>query len=127
MPKKAASKTVSKSVASASNVKNGPAAAALLAGGIAAVVYGIIIILSEGIAAVATALNWYNPAGPLSGKTTLAVIVWLVIWAVLGNQWKDKDVDFPRMANTALILLVVGVLLTVPPVFDTIIHLFGAG
>jgi hypothetical protein len=106
-------------------VKNGPAAAALLAGGIAAVVYGILIILSEGVPAIGAALNWYNPAGPLSGKTTLTVILWLVIWVILGNQWKDKDVDFQRISTTALVLLVVGVLLTIPPVFDFFIHMFG--
>lgn len=108
-----------------STVKNGPAAAALLAGGIAAVVYGIIIILSEGVPAIGTALNWYNPAGALLGKTGLTVIIWLVIWAILGNQWKDKDVDFQRTSTTALVLLVVGFLLTVPPVFDFFIHMIG--
>src|SRR5512143_2123707 len=96
-------------------IKNGPAAAALLAGGIASVAYGIIIVLSEGIPAFGTALNWYNPAGPLSGKTTLAVIIWLILWAILGNQWKDKDVNFQSTSTTALVLLVVGFLLTIPP------------
>jgi hypothetical protein len=108
-------------------LKNGPAAAALLAGGIAAVIYGIIIILSEGVAAVGTALNWYNPAGPLSGKTTLMVILWLIIWAILRNMWKDRDVNFSTTATTALILLIIGFLLTIPPVFDFFIHLMGGG
>jgi hypothetical protein len=110
-----------------STVKNGPAAAALLAGGIGAVVYGILIILSEGVPAIGTALNWYNPAGPLSGKTTLAVIIWLILWAILHNLWKDKDVNFQSTSTTALVLLVVGFLLTIPPVFDFFIHLMGGG
>jgi len=105
-------------------VKNGPAAAALLAGGIAAVAYGIFIILAEGIQAVGNALNWYKPSGGLSGKTGMMVIVWLVSWAILGNQWKDKDVSFRRISAVALILLVVGVLLTIPPVFDFFIRMF---
>ncbi len=108
-----------------STVRNGPAAAALLAGGIAAVVYGILIILSERVPALATALNWYNPAGPLSGTTSLTVILWLVLWAILGNLWKDKDVDFQRTSTTALILLVIGFLLTIP--FEFFIHMFGGG
>ncbi len=95
-------------------VKNGPAAAALLAGGIAAVIYGILIILSERVPAIATVLNWYNPAGPLSGTTGLTVILWLILWAILGNQWKDKDVNFQRAAMIALVLLVIGFLLTFP-------------
>ena len=108
-------------------IKNGTAAAALLAGGIGAVAYGIFIILAEGIAAVGNALNWYNPAGNLSGKTGMMIIVWLVSWAVLHNQWKDKDVDFQKYSNLAIALLIVGVFLTVPPVFDFFIHLFPTG
>ena len=104
-------------------VKNGPAAAAFLAGGIAAVIYGILIILSERVSAVGTALNWYNPSGPLSGTTSLAVILWLVLWAILGNQWKDKDVNFQSTATIALVLLVIGVLLTIP--FEFFIHMSG--
>jgi hypothetical protein len=106
-----------------STVRNGPAAAALLAGGIAAVVYGILIILSERVPAVATTLNWYNPAGPLSGTTSLMVILWLVLWAILGNQWKDKDVNFQSTATIALVLLVVGFLLTIP--LEFFIHMSG--
>jgi hypothetical protein len=106
-------------------IKNGPAAAALLAGGIGAVAYGIFIILAEGIKSVGSALNWYNPSGNLSGKTGMMIIVWLASWAVLNNQWKDKDVDFQKMSTIAIVLLLVGVLLTVPPVFDFFIHLIG--
>ncbi len=112
---------------STSTVRNGPAAAALLAGGIASVVYGIIIILSEGVAAFGTALNWYKPAGPLSGKTTLAIVIWLILWAVLGNLWKNRDVNFQSTSTTALALLIVGFLLTIPPVFNFFIHMFGGG
>ncbi len=106
-------------------VKNGPAAAALLAGGIAAVVYGIVIILSERVPALATVLNWYNPAGPLSGITSLAVIFWLVLWAILGNLWKDREVNFQSIATTALILLVIGFLLTLP--FEFFIQMLRSG
>ncbi len=95
-------------------VRNGPAAAALLAGGIAAVIYGILIILSERIPAIGNALNWYNPSGPLSGTTSLAIILWLILWAILENQWKDKDVNFQSIAATALVLLIIGFLLTLP-------------
>jgi hypothetical protein len=63
-------------------------------------------------------LNWYKPAGPLSGKTTLAVLVWLISWAILGNQWKDKDVEFGKIATIALALLLLGILGTFPPFFE---------
>jgi len=112
---------------SETQIKNGPAAAALLAGGIGAVTYGIFIILAEGIKVVGNVLNWYNPSGNLSGKTGMMIIVWLVSWVYLNNQWKDKDVDFQKISTIALILLLLGVLLTVPPVFDFFIHLIPAG
>lgn len=100
-------------------IKNGKAAAALLAGGIGALTMGLITTLSAALPDFAkAALSWYVPAGPLSGKTTVSVIVWLVVWAVLGNQWKDKDVDFDKIAMIALVLLLLGILGTFPPFFD---------
>lgn len=99
-------------------LKNGKAAAALLAGGIGALFLGLVTTLSEASKAFGNALNWYNPAGPLSGKTTLTVVVWLVAWAILGNQWKDKDVDFDKIAMIAIVLLLLGILGTFPPFFE---------
>ena len=99
-------------------LKNGKAAAALLAGGIGAFVMGLVTTLSEASSSFGSALNWYKPAGPLSGKTTVAVIVWLIAWAVLGNQWKDKDVDFDKISMIALVLLLLGILGTFPPFFE---------
>jgi hypothetical protein len=104
-------------------LKNGKAAAALGAGGIGAFVMGLVTTLSEAPSSFGSALNWYNPAGPLSGKTTVAVIVWLIAWAILGNQWKDKDVDFDKISMIALVLLLLGILGTFPPFFE----LFAAG
>jgi hypothetical protein len=99
-------------------IKNGKAAAALLAAGIGALALGLLTTLSEAISSFGTMLNWYNPVGPLSGKTTLAVIVWLISWAILGNQWKDKDVEFGKIATIALALLLLGILGTFPPFFE---------
>jgi len=100
-------------------LKNGKAAAALLAGGIGAAFMGFITTLSIALPDFSKAyLSWYNPAGPLSGKTTLTVIVWLIVWAVLGKQWQDKDVDFDKIAMIAIVLLLLGILGTFPPFFD---------
>ena len=48
-------------------MKNGLAAAALLAGGIGAFGVGLMTVLSEASAAIKTAIIFYAPAGPLSG------------------------------------------------------------
>jgi hypothetical protein len=98
--------------------KNGKAAASLLAGGIGALMLGLMTTLSEALPALGNTLSWYNPAGPLSGKTTLAVSVWLASWVILDKQWKEKELNFERIAAVSLILLLVGILFTFPPFFE---------
>ena len=97
---------------------NGLAAAALLAGGIGACALGVTTLLNEASPGISNFFKFYLPAGPLSGKTTVAVIIWLVAWAILGYRWKDKDVDFAKVSLWALILLGLGLLGTFPPFFD---------
>lgn len=97
---------------------NGLAAAALLAGGIGSCALAVTTILNEASPAISNLFKFYLPAGPLSGKTTVAVIIWLVAWAILGFLWKDKDVDFAKVSLWALILLGLGLLGTFPPVFE---------
>ncbi|MGB9639895.1 MAG: hypothetical protein ACPL4H_03225 [Anaerolineales bacterium] len=99
-------------------LKNGKAAAALLAGGIGALTLGLMTTLGEAVPTIGSALNWYNPVGALSGKTTVAVLVWLISWVILNNQWKDKEVNFEKIATIGLILLLVGILFTFPPFFE---------
>jgi len=103
--------------------KNGLALAALLAGGIGAFAVGLMTVLNEAIASLANPLKFYVPAGPLSGKTTVAVVIWLISWIVLGYAWKDKEVNFDKVSLIAFVLLALGLLFTFPPFF----LLFGAG
>lgn len=93
---------------------NGPAAAALLAGGIGACFMGIITTLSEVVASTQNFLKWVGPVGPLSGKVGLTVIVFAVAWFALGAMWKNKDVAFDKIANISLVLLVLGLVGTFP-------------
>jgi hypothetical protein len=83
---------------------NGPAAAAILAACIGSAWLGLIIPLSEAIAPLKNALNWYNPVGPLSGKTTTTVLAYLIAWAALHAMWKGREVDFGRVWRWSLIL-----------------------
>jgi hypothetical protein len=69
-------------------------------------------------AGLKSALNWWGPAGPLTGKTGVGVIAWLVSWIVLHILWKDEDVAFVRVLVVTLVLLALGLLLTFPPVFE---------
>jgi len=97
---------------------NGPIAAAMLAAGIGSFVLGLMICLAEGSKAIANILNFYGPVGPLSGKTIVAVVVWLVVWGVLASKWKDQSVDFGKMYNVTLILVALGLLGSFPLFFD---------
>ena len=61
---------------------NGPAAAAVVASGIGSLALGAFTTLADAIVPLEEALNFYNPTGPLSGKTTVGVLVWLVSWLI---------------------------------------------
>jgi hypothetical protein len=103
------------SLSTTSREVNGSAMAALLAGGIGAFAMGAVVLLNEAGIFVAPAL--YSPAGGVSGRTTLATIVWLIAWAVLHNRWRARDVAPGRIGAATLILIVLGVLGTFPPVW----------
>lgn len=100
------------------NKPNGPVAAALLGGGIGSAIFGLITLFSELSESFATALNWYNPVGPLSGKSILGIAAFFIAWAVLHSLWKDKEVNFNSISTASLILLAVGLLGTFPPLWS---------
>jgi hypothetical protein len=101
---------------------NGPAAAAILAGGIGSAVLGLIVVLSEGSEALAQALNFYNPVGPLSGKTGVTILAWLLAWAVLHGSWKARHLELGKVSGWSLMLVALGILGTFPPFFDLFGH-----
>lgn len=106
---------------------NGPAAAAVMAAGVGAAVLGAIVT-AEGISAsLSKALILVQPVGPLSGKTTVAVVGWLLAWAFLHWRWRDREVDFRGITWATCALVALGVLLTFPPGFDGVAELVGAG
>jgi hypothetical protein len=103
---------------SETSLPNSPVAAAMVAGGIGAASIGLLTTLAEASAGIKNALNWYNPVGPLTGKTLLGVILYLVSWAVLHVVYRGKNVNFTRAAALGLALLGVGLITTFPPFFE---------
>jgi hypothetical protein len=101
----------------AESIPNGPGAAAILAAGIGCAVIGIAALATEMSASAKNVLNFYNPAGPLSGKTTVAIVIWLVAWLVLSRLWATKTVAMRQVNMAAFILLALGLVLTFPPVW----------
>ncbi|KJS31481.1 MAG: hypothetical protein VR64_11885 [Desulfatitalea sp. BRH_c12] len=97
---------------------DGAISAAMLSSGIGCLVIGLLTtgaVISEWLK---NALNWWNPAGPLSGKTSVGVIVWLIAWAVFHSVWKGQETELKKTFTISLILIAIGFALTFPPVFE---------
>ncbi len=94
---------------------NGAAMAAFLAAGIGAFVLGILVVLNE--TEIFAIPSFYKPAGGLPGRTTVATVIWLVVWAVLHNRWKEREIGLHRVRNATLVLVVASLVLTFPPVW----------
>ena len=96
---------------------NGPAMAAIVAASFGVFVLGLDTFVAEANPAVLNALNWWKPVGPLVGKTTIAVIAWIVAWAALHPAWGRKEISFPLWWKVSLVLIVIGFLLMFPPIY----------
>ena len=94
---------------------NGAAVASFLAAGIGAFAVGFIVILNEAGLFVAPAL--YAPAGGVSGRTTLAAVIWLIGWAVLHSLWRNRQIESRGVHVLSVILIGLGIVLTLPPVW----------
>jgi len=102
----------------AAKIPNGSGAAAILAAGVGSFALAALAFSGDKSPAMKNALNWYKPTGALSGVTTGAILVWLLIWVVLELRWRKKDVAAGRAAVVALGLLGLSLLLTFPPIVD---------
>jgi len=102
-------------------VPNGPVAAALVACAIGCLALGVLAVAGDGSKRLAAALNFYNPTGPLSGVTTLAILVWLAAWVLLAARWRNQSLAFGKVSAIAFTLLALGLLLTFPPFGDLLL------
>jgi hypothetical protein len=96
----------------------GPIAAAILAGGIGCLTLGILTTLAEASTSIKDWLQWSDRVGPLSGKTAMAVIIWLVVWAVLHAIYRNKPFETRRALVISLVLVALGVVGTFPTFFQ---------
>lgn len=96
-------------------VSNGGALAAVMAAGIGAFAMGLLVIANE--AGLFTAPSIYGPSGGLSGRSTLAVIAWLIAWGIMHARWRNQNVDAGRTLAWGLVLTALGILMNFPPVW----------
>ena len=100
---------------------DGPAGAAMVAAGAGIFALGLFTTLAEASAAFKSFLERFDVVdgvGPLAGKTTLAVLVWAVVWAVLAVVWRGRDTHLRRMFGVGLVLGILGAVGTFPPFFE---------
>lgn len=96
----------------------GPISAAIIASGVGATALGVLTTLAEASTTVKDGLEWSDSVGPLSGKTILAMVVWLVAWGVLHNVLRNKPFETVRALVIGLVLIAIGGLGTFPPFFQ---------
>ena len=96
-------------------VTNGAALAAFLGAGAGAFAMGLVTVINEAGWFVAPTL--YGPAGGVSGRTTLAAGAWLAAWVLLHSRWKGREIEPRKVHTVTLILTVVGIAGTFPPVW----------
>jgi hypothetical protein len=101
---------------------DGLAAAAMLAAAIGVFALGLLTVLAEASVGIHDWLETWDfgqGVGPLAGKTTLAVIIWLVSWGALAFGLRGKEVDLKGWIWASAILGILGVLGTFPPFFTS--------
>jgi hypothetical protein len=99
-------------------LRNGSGAAAILSAGIGSFALAVIAIAGDKSASIKSILVFYKPTGPLSGVTTVAILIWLLTWGILEWRWRNRTVAVGRTNAIALILLGLSLVLTFPPVGD---------
>ena len=95
---------------------NGAALAAFTAAGVGAFAMGLISLLDA--IGLLPLPELYAPAGGVSTRTTLAVATWLVAWVILHRRWKDRDLGTGAVRSATLVLIALGILLALPPVWS---------
>jgi hypothetical protein len=95
---------------------NGAGAAAVLAAGIGSFLLAVFAIVGDRSAAAKNFFIFSRPAGPLSGVTTSAIVLWIAIWIVLHLGWRARSVKLARINAISIALLVLAILLTFPPI-----------
>jgi hypothetical protein len=95
----------------------GKALAALVAAGVGSAALGVVTTLAEVSPGLKSILNVYDPVGPLSGKTTVAVLVWLIAWYALARRWRVRPPVMTSALVAAFVLIGVGFVGTFPLFF----------
>ena len=109
---------VARSAIERQGLPNGAGAAAILAAGIGCFVFGILALTADALSLADRLLRFWPPSGSLSGTSTCAVLVWLLVWRWLAGLWRKRDVALLPVTLGAVALLCASLALTFPPLMD---------
>lgn len=96
---------------------NGAAWAAILAAGIGCATLALLIDLGEGSKRISNWLDLYDPVGNLSGKTTFAIVIWLILWAILHWRWKNRRIVAGKTIGAITLILIIASVAASCPLF----------
>ena len=97
---------------------NGGIVAATVAAGAGCAALGGLTIASAASAEVADLLTLYAPSGPLTGKATVAAIIYVIVWVNLHFRLRDRALSLSRGFLLTMFLLAIGLAGTFPPVYQ---------
>jgi hypothetical protein len=96
----------------------GPAAAVILAAGLGSLTLGLLTTLNEASTGVNDALEFDTGVGPLSGKTSITMMVFFFSWAVLSAVLWRRDPRVKPVLIISGVLIALGLLGTFPEFFE---------
>ena len=99
---------------------SGPAAAVVLAVGLAGFVLGLLSLLTAASASVSDALTLSERVGDASGLSTVTALVFFGAWGGLFAAWRRSDPPLARVALVSAGLVAFGLVGTFPPVFNAL-------
>ena len=97
---------------------DGAAAAALIAAAFRVLTLGIVTSAAAAAEGFKDWLVWDDEVGPLSGKTSVALIAWAASWPVLHLLLFRRDGLLPLAVAIAGVLILLGMIGIFPPIFE---------
>jgi hypothetical protein len=97
---------------------NGGIVAAVVAAGVGCAALGVVTVAAVAFPSFSDFLTLYAPAGPLTGKATVAVLIYLIAWVNLHARLRDRELHMFRAFLLTMGLLAVGLIGTFPPVYQ---------
>ena len=97
---------------------NGGIVAATIAAGAGCAALGLLTVGAAASTEFADLLTLYAPSGPLTGKATVAAIIYLIVWINLHFRLRDRELSLSRGFLLTMFLLAIGMVGTFPPVYQ---------